>query len=453
MSSFSVATVQTDIDGHACNTCKALFSSVDKVKEHYRGDWHVFNSKRRASGLVPLSKEEFKRLSSQLAARKAPGGGAASSSSGSSSSSSSSSSVASSTHTRQSKAAGGCAAGAAVPLSWGGITADSAQELRDLATKMGLGQDRLEGVVELALERQQREVAARSLKAQSRKDEMVAEGLTGDGDVEGDEGEEGGEEEDEEEEEVAPPLGANISIFDDKEFATVDECVQYMSTAFGFYLPDTEYLTDREGLLEYLGEKVKLGGICLYCQKQLRPGRSCQDHMTAKSHCKIAYVEGVDMEEFEDFYDFEASYEGLPLDEEGNPIEAVAHVSPIGELILPDGRIAGHRAFKVYYKQYFSPAPSHPGVLAQQREELLRIGGQVGLEQSRQDIVAMPDTQVMALLVKYHKEIRRNQMVQQRAKQRVEMVAKRKENRNRAQQQLSSQKTTEKIRDYHGMLM
>jgi hypothetical protein len=65
----------------------------------------------------------------------------------------------------------------------------------------------------------------------------------------------------------------------------------------------------------------------------------------------------------------------------------------------------------------------------------------------------MPDTQVMTLLVKYHKQVRRNNMIQQRAKQHVELKAKRRENRNRAQQQLKSQTTTEKIRDYHGMLM
>lgn len=435
MSGFSVSTDAIGAgEGHPCNTCRALFSTIDKAKDHYRGEWHVFNSKRRSGGLTPLSKDEFRKLGL---------GSKGSQSKSTPPSSSSSSSKPSAMSPPSPLKSSGVAGTAEVPLSWGGITANSADELRALATKIGVGGERMDGIIELAMARQEQQLAARAARAAVRREEIPAV-------------EEDAEEMDqEEEEERVPPLGPNISIFDDKEFATVEECVEYMSTQFGFYLPDTAYLTDLEGLVGYLGEKVKLGGICLYCQKQLRGGQACQSHMKAKSHCKIAYAEGVDMDEFEDFYDFTASYEGLPLDENGDPIETVAQISPIGELILPDGRIAGHRAFKQYYKQYFAPQEEHPGVLAQQREELLRIGGQVQMEQhyDREDIVAMPDTQVMALLVKYHKEIRRNNMVQQRAKQRVEMVAKRKENRNRAQQQLSSQKTTEKIRDYHGMLM
>ena len=45
-----------------CNSCRAIFSSIDKVKEHYRGDWHIFNSKRRAHGLEPLSKADFRNM-------------------------------------------------------------------------------------------------------------------------------------------------------------------------------------------------------------------------------------------------------------------------------------------------------------------------------------------------------------------------------------------------------
>jgi hypothetical protein len=46
----------------------------------------------------------------------------------------------------------------------------------------------------------------------------------------------------------------------------------------------------------------------------------------------------------------------------------------------------------------------------------MQVGG--GSEQfDREDIVAMPDTQVMTLLVKYHKDIRRHNTLQQRAQQ------------------------------------
>jgi len=441
--------------GHPCNTCRALFSSIDKVKEHYRGDWHVFNSKRRAGGLAPLSKQEFKGIGGL-------GKGKKSSAPVSPTSPGKSAMVSSSTSPT---AAASARDPSQVSLTWGGIKADTAEELRALATRMGVGAERMEGLVELALARQEKQIQARTARAMTvRRDAphstapnaSAREG--GDGGSDEDEDEEEEEDDDDDEEEAAPqqPLGPNISIFDDKEFETAEECLKYMTLNFGFHIPDSEYLSDLEGFLSYLGEKVKLGGLCLYCQKQLRPGRPTQHHMISKGHCKVAYEEDVDLEEFEDFFDFTASYADLDVDENGEPIESTATVSPIGELILPDGRIAGHRAFRQYYKQYFAPQEEHPGVLALQREELLRLGMQVGggSEQfDREDIVAMPDTQVMTLLVKYHKDIRRHNMLQQRAQQHVELMAKRRENRNRAQQQLKGINKTDKIRDYHGMLM
>jgi len=417
---------------------------VEKAKEHYRGDWHVFNSKRRASNLAPLGKEEFKKLGITLNNRtktKAPASPPSSSSSPTSK------------------------APAPAQLSWGGVQASTVEELKTLATKLGVGEDRMEGIIELALVRQEQQQLARAAKSTAATSAATAASTSatssstrrGEKIGEEEEEEEEGEEEEEDDEEL-PPLGANVSIFDDKVFDTVDECVQYMKTRYGFYVPDTEYLQDLEGFLCYLGEKVKLGGVCLYCQKQLRPHRPCQAHMLSKSHCKVRYEEDVDLDEFEDFYDFTASYEDMPLDENGDPVSATASLSAIGELVLPDGRVAGHRDFRVYYKQYFPSArEEHPGVLAQQREELARLGIMLDGSQKtfdRQDIVAMPDTQVMTLLVKYHKEVRRNNMIQQRAKQHLDFVEKRKENRNRAQQQLGQLRKNEKHnRDYHGMLM
>jgi hypothetical protein len=44
-----------------CNTCKAAFSTVELVREHYRTDWHVFNSRRRASNLPHVSLQEYRK--------------------------------------------------------------------------------------------------------------------------------------------------------------------------------------------------------------------------------------------------------------------------------------------------------------------------------------------------------------------------------------------------------
>lgn len=209
-----------------CNTCKAAFSGIEKVKEHYRSEWHILNSKRRANNLAPLSKADYKTVMKTQASKKpvAP-------------------KIMSVDFTLQSTGGGPSVSDRAPNQTQGGSDEKNADE-----------------------------------------------------------------EEEEEIEEL--PLGPNISIFDNKEFETVDECVKYMAETFGFFIPDVEYLVDMEGLLGYLGEKVKLGGLCLCCQKQCKPGRPCQNHMRDSSHCKIAFEEGVDLDEYEDFYDYTSSYEG-----------------------------------------------------------------------------------------------------------------------------------------------
>lgn len=259
-----------------------------------------------------------------------------------------------------------------------------------------------------------------------------------------------------EEAEPKPPvIAANVSIFDDKEFETTDECVQYMSQTFGFFIPDVEYLVDLDGLLVYLGEKVKLGGYCLYCQKMYTPGKPCQAHMISKSHCKLRYENGIDGEEFEDFYDFSSSYEDVDaeFDEDGNLVEGGMTISSTGEMVLADGRILGHRDFRQYYKQYYRPADTREPILAAQREELLRLGGKFGgLKFNPEEVDTMEDMQVMHLLVKYHKDIRKGEIVEQRAQQRKEYKNQRLEYTSKNQKARTSEIITRKIRDYHGML-
>ena len=64
-----VASAPSSAEFVKCNTCKCCFSSTDKVKEHYKTDWHVLNSKRRASSSVPLKRDEFKLLKKESKAK------------------------------------------------------------------------------------------------------------------------------------------------------------------------------------------------------------------------------------------------------------------------------------------------------------------------------------------------------------------------------------------------
>ena len=81
-----------------------------------------------------------------------------------------------------------------------------------------------------------------------------------------------------------------------------------MSTTHSFFIPDTEYLDDLSGLVTYLGEKIAVGNVCIYCDAEFRTLDSVRRHMLDKGHCKIAYDTDLQRLEVSDFYDFTTSY-------------------------------------------------------------------------------------------------------------------------------------------------
>ena len=378
----------------SCNTCRITKDSIEEIKEHYKADLHVFNSKRRSKNLPPASEEEFCKLASRYI-KPTP-----------------------KTNT------------VATPKP-----ASSAPQ--KTAKKTALNTD---NVVKIS-----KQVAMAISNTEDNIEEDVDE-----------EEEEGDEQEEEEKEQELVqenlPMGPCISIFDNKEFDSVESCIAHMSRTFGFFIPDSEYIDDLEGLLEYLGEKVKLGGTCLYCQRRFRSGRACQHHMAQLSHCKLRYEEGVDLEEFEDFYDFSASYEDVSDDAEE---EGVAEISAVtGELVLPDGRTLGHRDFRKYYKQYYRTADERVSVQAQKREELLKLGAKFSSEMHSAELVeTMSDLQVQAALVKHYKMVRKSQIAEQRGMLRRLAIDQKREYKSKIDAARSTATITAKIRDYHKSVM
>jgi len=155
-----------------------------------------------------------------------------------------------------------------------------------------------------------------------------------------------------------------------------------MTKAHGFFIPDIEYLSDLEGLIKYLGEKVSVGNICLHCNgkgRQIKSLEAVRKHMIDKGHCKIPYDTENEMMEIVDFYDFRSSYpeeqqrkmleaaeradrgdvEMKEGEEELDDEEYVGTGARLGddefELILPSGARLGHRSLNKYYRQNVKP--------------------------------------------------------------------------------------------------
>ena len=101
-----------------------------------------------------------------------------------------------------------------------------------------------------------------------------------------------------------------ICLFCDKVFEGVKKCVDHMRLKHGFLILDVDCLVDLKGLLTYMAERIQLGQLCLFCSKQFRDPRRCQQHMIDKSHC---FMNMEDEDEYLDFYDFSKTYENHPL--------------------------------------------------------------------------------------------------------------------------------------------
>ncbi|XP_072365661.1 cytoplasmic 60S subunit biogenesis factor ZNF622-like isoform X1 [Scyliorhinus torazame] len=146
--------------------------------------------------------------------------------------------------------------------------------------------------------------------------------------------------------------------------------MDHMTKSHSFFIPDVEYLVDLRGLLKYLGEKVGVGNVCLWCNEKGRSFYSTeavQAHMVDSSHCKL-FTDGDAAIEFVDFYDFRVSYpdhkEGEDVEDDAEvPTKTLEYDEETMALILPSGARIGHRSLLRYYKQHFgvSRAVAAPG--------------------------------------------------------------------------------------------
>ncbi|KAF8629194.1 hypothetical protein AX17_005779 [Amanita inopinata Kibby_2008] len=195
-------------------------------------------------------------------------------------------------------------------------------------------------------------------------------------------------------------LSASDCLFCAHAEASLEANLTHMSTSHSFFLPDVEYLVDLPGLLVYLGEKVAVGNICVYCNgksREFRTLNAVRKHMLDKSHCKIAYETEQDRLEISDFYDFTTSYPDAEsrrmedrrrdekdeneewedvedddpeldvdevveeqsggssedADDDALPNNHITYGDTEFELVLPSGARIGHRSMRRYYAQSF----------------------------------------------------------------------------------------------------
>ncbi|KAI7898748.1 C2H2 type zinc-finger-domain-containing protein [Cokeromyces recurvatus] len=131
-------------------------------------------------------------------------------------------------------------------------------------------------------------------------------------------------------------------LFCCEEYSDFDTNLSHMLKSHGFFLPDIEYLKDKEGLIQYLSNKINKDYLCLYCNgrgKEWQSAAAVRAHMLDRGHCKMAYDESEDPEELLKYYHFDFT--------EVNPMD----IDKDHELALENGLKLGHRKFLKYYKR------------------------------------------------------------------------------------------------------
>jgi pre-60S factor REI1 len=185
------------------------------------------------------------------------------------------------------------------------------------------------------------------------------------------------DDEDTEKDEFDDSLGIPINdcLFCDSKFSSVEDKCEHMAKVHSFFVPDMGHVSDLEGLVKFLGIKVGVYHVCLWCStKCYRDLLSVKRHMSDKGHQKMKF-EGETLLEYADFYSFdsddeneddedyemlnESSYcmgdseKSLALYGENGSAESSDLNDENYELVLPSGARIGHRSLFKYYKQSF----------------------------------------------------------------------------------------------------
>lgn len=376
-----------------CTACRLEFPAFDAQKEHFRSDWHRYNLKRKVVELAPVTEEQFAfRMQKLLADKQAA--------------------LASDPKHKQAQKR--------EEMKKSGVkTLTKCVACNKAFTTTNAYDNHLSSKKHLANVKKNPETADTVATIQKQLDIVALDGSDAAANAADDDNTASAKNLTDEEVAVSleeykkqVPLAKEDCIFCSHHAEDFDANLSHMLKEHGFFIPDVEFLTDAEGLVSYLAEKVKLGNFCLYCNgkgKAFRDYHDVQKHMTALSHCKLPYDDDEDIEELIDFYDFSAQYKSNKVkaitaggeedvewetdseasvdddeevveeeqaedDESDDSDDEALHtinVSETGELVLANGKRLGRREFRRYYRQRFRPEEARESVLAVTKERLL----------------------------------------------------------------------------------
>lgn len=187
--------------------------------------------------------------------------------------------------------------------------------------------------------------------------------------------------------ELNAPLDLTDCFYCGVSLDTIDDNIQHLLLNHSLYIPNLNYLSDKEGLIRFLSDTIVLDKECIKCGYTSNKLMGIRQHIIAKGHVYIPY-ETKEMRSFIDkYYDFtiimdehEDSSDGEIDDESDLKDEyTVATIDSTGiELALPNGFKLGHRSMSKYYRQNLSSRRLSQGEMTiaainKENEKLLHI--------------------------------------------------------------------------------
>jgi len=317
-----MTSTQPSNTSYTCSTCQAIFSNTEAQREHYKQEWHKYNLKRKIAGLSPITNAEYiEKISKQIQETELINKG----------------------------------------KSWNCEVCKKTFNSENAYKNHEVSKKHIENVEKKKLMKKDNIDDDDSSSDFSEDDEnntkepkinwkkRFAEAKT--------------------EEEFQKVLDEKIKLsrkieeteclFCDFKGQTFEEKMDHMTVDHSFFIPDIEYLSNLNGLINYLGEKISIGNTCIYCERMFHSLEGVRKHMLDKGHTKISYEEGPDLE-ISNFYDFSSILDDTNDNENGDNEnnnendtnnQALTVTSSGTELILPSGAHIGHRDYKRYYNQ------------------------------------------------------------------------------------------------------
>lgn len=346
--------------GYTCISCAVAFASAELQRAHYKTDWHRYNLKRKVAELPPVTAEDFtqKVLAQRAAdakARERHSHYCESCKKAFASDKSFESHLRSKKHKERKPSVRDDGIDEAAESATDEAIIDTLKNLKIKLTDVSLDSGREK--VLTALQKTESIQSDRNKGQGSQNSVEMSKKMTPDLSSRR---EEVSNKEDHLscDSDEGPQLDVDECLFCPLVSNNLEENVQHMSSAHGFFIPDLNYLVDLEGLVKYLCYKVGEEKSCLYCQtsRVFYSIEAIQHHMVDKAHCKL-FFEGDSALEYAEFYDYTKSYSKMEQaensEEDGDlpvPDNSLSVTDDL-ELVLPSGSKLSHRSMKQYYKQ------------------------------------------------------------------------------------------------------